>query len=359
MIRILLDNIVFSLQRSGGVSVVWSELLKRLQFNNVNFECIEYNSIDNINRNQLNIASQNIRVRKKSFLKITRYFSPKTSCKEFFIFHSSYYRTCNKFNAINITTVHDFTYEYYYTGLKKEIHLWQKYRAISKSDYIICISENTKRDLLKFLPGVDTTKIRVIYNGVSDDYFPIKEKTTIKLPFEPEMYVLFIGSREKYKNFELAVKAVAYNKFKLIIVGAPLSKQELSFLCNELGQDNFSEMGRVSNETLNHLYNAAIALLYPSEYEGFGIPVLEAQKAGCPVIAYNASSIPEVIGDTPLLLNTLSIESITECLDKLKIEKDRETIVSNGIENAKRFTWDRMYEQVIALYEEAWEASNK
>lgn len=357
---IVLDNIIFSIQRSGGISVVWSELLKRLlSNNNLAILCLEYGVTNNLNRKELVISSANIQYGTSSLLKLERYFSPKIYKKEKFIFHSSYYRTCSNCYAINFTTVHDFTYEYYYTGIKRKIHLWQKYRAISKSDYIICISENTKRDLLKFLPGVDTTKIRVIYNGVSDDYFPIKEKTTIKLPFEPEMYVLFIGSREKYKNFELAVKAVAYNKFKLIIVGAPLSKQELSFLCNELGQDNFSEMGRVSNETLNHLYNAAIALLYPSEYEGFGIPVLEAQKAGCPVIAYNASSIPEVIGDTPLLLNTLSIESITECLDKLKIEKDRETIVFNGIENAKRFTWDRMYEQVIALYEEAWEASNK
>lgn len=82
------------------------------------------------------------------------------------------------------------------------------------------------------------------------------------------------------------------------------------------------EMGRVSNEELNCLYNGAMALLYPSEYEGFGIPVLEAQRAGCPVIAYNASSIPEIIGDTPLLLDVLSIESITKCFNVLKIKRN-------------------------------------
>ena len=102
-----------------------------------------------------------------------------------------------------------------------------------------------------------------------------------------------------------------------------------------------------------------MALLYPSEYEGFGIPVLEAQRAGCPVIAYNASSIPEVIGNTPLLLNMLSIEAITKCFDILRRKEEREAIVYRGIENAKRFTWDRMYEQVIELYKEAWEASNQ
>ena len=90
-----------------------------------------------------------------------------------------------------------------------------------------------------------------------------------------------------------------------------------------------------------------------------GIPVLEAQRAGCPVIAYNASSIPEIIGDTPLLLDVLSIESITKCFNVLKIKKEREDIIYKGIENAKRFTWDRMYEQVIALYKEVWEKIKK
>lgn len=356
---LVLDNIIFSLQKSGGISVVWSELLKRLQLNNVNFKCIEYDSINNINRNQLNIAFEKIKIRKKRLLNISRYLSPRISCEKAFIFHSSYYRTCSNPKAINITTVHDFTYEYYYTGIKKRVHLWQKYRAIAKSDYIICISENTKHDLLKFLPDINEAKIRVIYNGVSDDYFFIRERENLKFPFDLGTYVLFVGSREKYKNFELTVKAVAYSKLKLVIVGAPLLTEEVELLQEELGQSNFIAVGRVSNEELNHLYNGAMALLYPSEYEGFGIPVLEAQRAGCPVIAYNASSIPEVIGDTPLLINILSIESITKCFDILKVKEERENIVYRGIENAKRFTWDRMYEQVIELYKEAWEASNQ
>lgn len=357
--RVILDNIIFSLQKSGGISVVWSELLNRLQLNNINFKCIEYGFPNNINRRQLNIVFKNIQIRRKGFLNIKRYLSPRIHCKDAFIFHSSYYRICSNSNAINITTVHDFTYEYYYKGLRKWIHLWQKYHALSNSNYIICISENTKLDLLKFLPDIDTSKIRVIYNGVSDDYYPIKNKCSIKLPFELETYVLFVGSREAYKNFELAVEAVAHNKLKLVIVGAPLSKNEIRFLCRELGYSNFIEAGRVSNKELNTLYNGAIALLYPSKYEGFGIPVLEAQKAGCPVIAYNASSIPEIIGDSPLLLDVLSIESITKCLDKLKLKVERDNIINKGIENAKRFTWDNMYEQVIALYREVWEASNK
>lgn len=359
---IVIDNIIFYLQRAGGVSVVWKELISRIiGRENMNVKYVEYSSSpQNIFYNILQINKDSICILHGYFLFLRRYLSLKLSFIDTpFIFHSSYYRYSSNPLAVNITTVHDFTYEYYAKGWKRRLHVWQKYNAIKHSDYIICISENTKHDLLKFLPNVEASKIRIIYNGVSDDYFPVEKKDLIKLPFVLETYVLFIGSREKYKKFELAVRAVAYNKLKLIIVGAPLSKEEYHFLCRELGQTNYREMGHISNEELNYLYNGAFALLYPSEYEGFGIPILEAQKAGCPVIAYNASSIPEIIGKTPLLLNTLSIGSITECFDILKIKENREGIINKGIENVKQFTWDQMFEQVIALYREVLECLNK
>lgn len=360
MIRIVLDNIIFILQKSGGISVVWIELLKRLLKNtSVQLECIEYEVNENIHRKEITIPTQNLLKFNPLFFFLERFLTPVLQNTQKFIFHSSYYRISSNPNAINITTVHDFTYEYYFSGIKKKIHLWQKYDAISKSDYIICISENTKSDLLKFLPHVDSAKVRIVYNGVSDNYFPVKEEHVVGLPFESETYVLFVGSREKYKKFELAVKAVASDKLKLVIVGSPLSQKEQRFLHKELGQANFTEMGRVSNMELNNLYNGAMALLYPSEYEGFGIPVLEAQKAGCPVIAFNGSSMPEVIGDTPLLINSLSEESIIECFDILRIKEKRQSIIDAGIANAKQFTWDRTYQQVIAIYEEAWEKSSK
>lgn len=355
MKSLIIDNIIFSLQKSGGISVLWYELLSRLIKENINLICLNYK---NNNLFARGLSFENVKVidkQKSLFLSIRRYLNLHLKMKEPFIFHSSYYRTCYNPNAINITTVHDFTYEYFEHGLRKWIHSWQKNRAIRNSDYIICISENTKKDLLKFLPDIDKSKIRVIYNGVSNDYFQKHNNYELNIPFEPLTYVLFVGARNDYKNFKLSVEAIAKTDLNLVIIGAPLNKDEFTFVESNLKDRNrYYCTGRISNNQLNDLYNSAYALLYPSSYEGFGIPVIEAQKAGCPVVAFNGSSIPEIIGRTPLLLQNLSVDDLIKCINLLKDASLRERIVAEGLENSKRFTWDKMYENVLTLYEEAW-----
>ena len=360
---VVLDNIIFSIQKSGGISVVWYELLERLLNNTrTKLKFLEYdNAIQyNLFRKLLPIPESCIIKYKSENIKIKRYFNPSFSYSGDFIFHSSYYRTCKNKNAINITTVHDFTYEYYSHGLKKIIHCWQKHRAIRKSDYIICVSSNTKSDLLKFIPDVDIKKIRVIYNGVSKDYYPVADGELLNyMPFDPYTYVLFVGERKGYKNFELSVNAIARTNHKFVIVGKELSKKELELLGTTLGKERYNHVGRISNKELNLLYNGAFCLLYPSSYEGFGIPVIEAQRAGCPVIAYKSSSIKEIIGDTPLLIEELNINSILQKLSILNNGDIRSVIVKAGIENSKKYSWENMFIDVLNLYNEAWNRNNE
>ncbi|EEY5971546.1 glycosyltransferase family 1 protein, partial [Escherichia coli] len=130
---------------------------------------------------------------------------------------SSYYRVHKSpnLNVKNVTTVHDFTYEKYRGGMSKFIHSLQKYHAIKNSDIVICISNNTARDLLKYCP-ISEDKIRVIYNGVSPSYKHISNMSDMRV----NNSVLFVGAREGYKNFVLAVKAVGkLHGLKLTIVG--------------------------------------------------------------------------------------------------------------------------------------------
>jgi len=275
------------------------------------------------------------------------------------IFHSSYYRFSIQRDIANITTVHDFTYEYYVSGLAKFIHSMQKAMSLRSSSGIICVSENTKRDLLKFYPSVDPRIIKVIYNGVSDDFYPERNFPTVVsnkfLDLKFRGYVLFVGDRSTYKNFDKAVQTLsALNNLQLVIVGGkPLSKNEINLL-DPLNERYFYFRG-VSSLELNYLYNNANCLLYPSSYEGFGIPILEAMKAGCPVVSTNLSSIPEVAGDAALLASATEPAEFVSLISQLDVEAKRADLIKKGFIQAGKFSWDKCFEETYAFYKEVYE----
>lgn len=348
------DNIIFTLQKSGGISVVWYELLSRiLKESGISPVFIESLKSKNGFRELLNINEQSVIKDNPTF--VSSMLPVNVSNNHPFIFHSSYYRYCNNPLAVNITTVHDFTYEFFRKGPAKWRHQFCKYRAIRNSQYIICISENTKRDLLHFLPDIDEKRIRVIYNGVSKDYCPIAKTKDIEgVPFNKGEFVVFVGSRMGYKNFDLLKRCITRTDFKLVIVGSKLTEKEKSELERYIPKERYCDMGFLPNNILNMVYNNAAALVYPSSYEGFGIPVLEAQSAGCPVIAYNSSSIPEIIGDTPLLMQELTESELISKLELLSNKSAMNDVVAKGVQNASLFSWDRMYSEYLNLYKEIW-----
>lgn len=303
--NVIFDNIIFSLQRFGGISVVWNELLQRAQADK-----------------ELNLTELDYR-NERLYRWLERYRIPDYMAEKPSVFHSSYFRVLPQAGVHNVTTVHDLTYHFYRKGLPKAVHLWEEARALKHSEAIICISENTKRDLLTFYPWVKEETIHVIYNGVSDDFYPIKN-------IEKKGYLLFIGnSRVSYKRYDIAQEVAKRTGLELVAAR------------------------NVTSEELNKLYNEALCLLYPSDYEGFGLPILEAQKAGCPVIAQNYSSVPEVIGKGGLIVEHSSTEKIVQqMVEKVNEVQSRpmQGIIAAGIENAKRFSWDNTYEQTKNVY---------
>lgn len=353
---VVLDNVIYNLQRTGGVSVVWTELLGRLDLQSkLPVKYIEYGNVQsNIFRKTLDLNTNRIIERPNNFLMLKRYL-PQRLCgvNERHVFHSSYYRYSTNTLSANITTVHDFTYELYLSGLKRNIHSWQKSEAILHSKFIVCISNNTKKDMLRFVPQVDESKIRVIYNGVSDLFHVLPSlPSSIDLPFTSHSYILFVGSRVGYKNFDFVVDTVKQTNLNLLIVGAPLNSDEKQMLESHLIGRYKLECG-VSTERLNALYNYAFVFMYPSSYEGFGIPVLEAQRAGCPVIALNKSSIPEIIGETSSMINDLNVNETLQIFSNLENDKYRFELKEKGLLNSKQYSWDRMYSEYFDLYNEA------
>jgi len=356
---IVYDNIIFALQKVGGISVVWAELLQRAIKDNLPTRILDYSS-DNLLRNSFTIPENLIINNSIHHLPIVlqRYINPKLSNTPF-IFHSSYYRTVSQPKAINITTVHDFIYEHFRTGIQRKIHSWQKTKAILNSDKIICVSQNTKNDLLKLIPIIDEQKVVVVYNGVSKDFFPIKNlkcvQSRVVIPFQPHEYVLYVGDRTSdYKNFKMVLDACKMSKFPLIMVGGgALSSCEIEHMNRELGFNAYFQVSNLSNQDLNFIYNQAAFLLYPSSYEGFGIPIIEAQRAGCPVICSNQSSIPEIAGNAAYIIDDIDGEKISEILLATKSQHlNIAEIIQQGFTNSKRFSWDKCYEDTRKVYEE-------
>ncbi|MBS3992791.1 MAG: glycosyltransferase family 4 protein [Bacteroidetes bacterium] len=358
-VKITYDNIIFSLQKAGGISVVWYELLNRvLNDTEIDSQFIEHKS-NNIFRNQLNIRTDTILENPYSKFPVScqRYLNLKLEISG--LFHSSYYRTSNSKKSINITTVHDFTYEHFRSGITKNIHSYQKYRAIQNSKKIICISENTKKDLLHLYPHIDENKVAVIYNGVSDNYKVLDVNPTNVLAefmsFKTKEYAIYVGDRKsEYKNFVLGVEVCKDSKTPLVIVGGgQITSMEQKFLNQKLGKSFYVHFENLLNESLNILYNNALCLLYLSSYEGFGLPIIEAQKAGCPVIALEKSSIPEIIGPVSTMISNKNIPEIVEVI---KILKSNNSFFYNqvniGLNNSQRFSWDKFYKQTKDVYKE-------
>jgi glycosyltransferase involved in cell wall biosynthesis len=349
--KLYFDSIIFYIQKQGGISVLNSELKKRL-LSDFNFELIpNHKKSDNyiINFLLLNLSK---------FLPIflRRYLSPLVFCKDHFIFHSSYYRICYNVNAINIITVHDFIYEKHKNGLIKYLHILQKRVAIKKADHIVCVSHSTKNDLLYYYPNIDINKISVIHNGVDISYRPLNSclfnLNSLGIDFKYKNFILYIGDRKSnYKNFNLVVESCKRLNLNLVLIGKNLEKCEQSFLSKTLNENSFVQLSLISNENLNIIYNSAFCLLYPSIYEGFGIPILEAQKAGCPVIASSNNAFKEIASNSAILLDNITATSIIDAILSLQIDKNLyKNLIYNGFDNASKYSWDKCYYEYKKIY---------
>jgi glycosyltransferase involved in cell wall biosynthesis len=345
-IVILYDSIIFSLQKAGGISSYWYNLCIRfLSSENLIF-FIEKKFTGNIEHKKLLQKNRNFHNNIISVPLLYRFLNVKTyNLNEKFIFHSSYYRITKNELAVNVVTIHDFIHEKFYSGIRKWLHVLQKSYAIQNADVIITVSHNTRKDLLEFYPTINPDNVRVVYNGVSEEYFPIQNK----LSFDNNS-ILFVGSREKYKNFNKLVEILNnIGKYNLIIVGSPLNKKEKVFL-NTMLNNRWQIFTFLSNSELNYLYNSVNALAYVSSYEGFGIPLLESMNAGCPFIALRNSSICEVAGDAGVLIDSLTSNDFIKALDK--ITDKRADIIQKGFLRAKQFSWNKCFNETINIYQE-------
>jgi len=362
--KILLDNIIFKLQTIGGISNYWYNLLKGFVNNNNIF----YFEGDYLNKNyyrSLIKLSENSIIKDKNRIPliIKRYLPIRNIDKHFDIFHSSYYRYA-KGNIKNVTTVHDFLYERYISkfNLKRVVHSLQKYLAIKHSDYIIGVSKNTLDDMLIYFPEFRNKKMQVIYHGASDDFYPIKNKSkSIKVQNQElfyNAYFFYFGNRKRYKNFRLLINAYSNllknnkNIPKLVIAGGgEFSNSEKTLLSGSKTLLNIVKIEKITNSELNLLYNYCAGFIYPSLYEGFGLPAIEAMQAGAPVICSNSSSIPEVVGEAAIFINPLDVFSLEKALLDLLDNSTRKDLVNMSYKQAEKFSCESAYKETLEVYD--------
>jgi mannosyltransferase len=352
-LAIVFDNIIFSLQQTGGVSRFWSKIIEPW-FDREDCLFIERNDCEqNAYRRNLHIP-RTISDHHAPHL-IGRYLNFRRSfLPEPFLFHSSYYRVNHAAGCRNVTTVHDLIYEKFSSGLGTVLHKRQKMAALRASDWIVCISEHTKNDLFAYYPFCEEKHVSVIPNGVEGfKLVGFDEAFLASLGiYQPEAYFLYVGHRGRCKGFERVYDVLdeLQGELKCIVVGAPFTPEE-KVQIEERGQTGeFIHAGRVTDEQLNILYSNARFFFFPSLYEGFGIPPLEAMQAGCPVLASNSSSIPEVVGNAGVLFDSFSQDDLRAALIRVMETNISKQIRERGLRRAGEYTWKRVTNEYTNVY---------
>lgn len=370
MARIVYDHQVFGWQKYGGISRYIYELATQLYESNdldVKILAIAYVNeylkkchpdlvvgfpVPHIPRKQLIKLQANFN---NEISKILLKNSPPS------IIHKTYYyfQNLNIKGSRIVLTVHDMTHEKLSQFFKhRDIFKIPddtslvKQEAVKQADHIICVSENTKNDLIEIL-DIEPDKISVIYHGYS---LNSNENHQLKVNI-PEPYILYVGDRGGYKNFQRLLQAYANfsnlrNNFQIVCFGGGNLSQDERNKIRTLGLSDNNVVHVSGNDVaLANFYQNASVFVYPSLYEGFGIPLLEAMALRCPVACSNTSSMPEVVGDAAELFNPYEPESIADALEKTLFSATRaENLVKLGTERIKRFSWETCAEQTKQVY---------
>ena len=247
-----------------------------------------------------------------------------------------------------VLTVHDMTAEKY---IPNDETIKQKHRLIKRADKVIAISNNTKNDILHYVP-VNPDKIHVVYHGISCVNPALTGERLFDRP-----YVLYVGARYSYKNFRLLVNSFAKiaSRFKdliLVCTGSPFNVNELAYFESLKIIDRvYSRF--VSEPELCNLYKYATCFVYPSLYEGFGLPILEAFTLNCPVLAANTSCFPEVGGDAIYYFDPLSEDSLIDAMIHILEDSQlREFFISKAKIRVRNFSWDKTAKEMACIYKE-------
>lgn len=281
------------------------------------------------------------------------------------IFHTSDWTQPPTFRAKTIATIHDLTpflFPQWHHQKVIKAHKNKMKIASKRCSHFICVSQNTKNDLLKLFPNISSTKISVIYEAAENKYGQFvklkpdiqnKKKDIIKKQYGLQNFVLAQGTREPRKNLDRLIEAFIKFKNKY-----PKSTVELAITGKYgWGKDvthppNFVKiLGFIPEKDMVALHATATCLAYPSLYEGFGLPLVKSLKVGTPIITSDVSSMPEIVGNSAILVDPTSVDQIAKALEKiLHSQKLRNQLSLEGVTQSNKFSWSKTAAQTLNVY---------
>lgn len=367
MIKVAYNYQTFTHQKYGGISRVFSNIASLVNLSD-EFDVTVHAGLYQNKYLSSNVSGLVIRGRQISYPsyppKSERFFLAINPllCKITLasdnpaIVHETYYSDLDVVpkQSKTVVTVVDMIHEKFSASMGVSKFQKTKANAIKRADSIICVSEHTKQDLIKIL-NISPEKVSVVYVGHSlqksleaDDFVPL-----VGSP-----YLLYVGFRGRlYKNFNRLLEAYSISKnlkknFKLVCFGSnTFSRKELDMI-GSYGIDVSDVLYFAGDDSiLSNLYTHAAAFIYPSLYEGFGIPPLEAMSFSCPVVCSNVSSIPEVAGDAAYYFDPYDVSDISRAIEEVVFSPSlRQDMVAKGKLRIEMFSWEKCAQETMFVY---------
>lgn len=362
-----MDEQIFVVQEVGGISRLFSELAEQFSRNSglgVSLEPLATPVINHYLLDDIDLVEE-LKVSESSshYSAMLRYFFRPARRGRVDLVHNTFYlpRGFRDYpQAPRVMTVHDMIPEIFPETRRRLDKLTLKHRYFTRADHLICVSEATRRDLERIY-GVTETPITVVHHGVDEGFHRVESR----VPGVPDDYVLFVGHRSAYKDAETLISAYATlmkqeNIPHLLFVGGGAFTRDEAAAFRVLGISDRVHQVSLTESEMPSVYSHARMLVFPSRYEGFGLPALEGMACGTPVLLADSSALPEVGGDAALYFTPGDSNALAALISEVNRDLElRERLIDRGFERATRWTWTRSAEATARVYERTIEATRK
>ena len=365
MVKVVVDGVIYGIQKRGGISRYFTEILGRIGREHEDVEVILHlpqgcNAMVPNGRGIRKINDLNLRPG-RVFNRPCRWLSKmRAGTARPDIFHSTYYTAPYWPRLKSVVTVHDFIHEKFTSLLGDGALIERKRRVLEKADVVVAVSRCTKDDVLRYTK-VDAARIAVIYHGVNDTFASGRVTPETRQSFREkhnlaEPYWLYVGRRGSYKNFGSLLRAFVRvgpdTGGRLLAVGGSerLEIWQVDLLVRNRLEQRVRVLSDIDDEEMRLAYSCAAGFVFPSLDEGFGIPLLEAMACGTPVIASDIPVFREVARDAAVYFDPHDDEALAETMMRVLDESTRRDLVEAGRRRVRDFSWNEAARRLVDVY---------